>query len=40
MLQILSVNVFEKVPLAELFMEEPLEMKEDNFHKQLNFNYI
>ena len=40
MLQILSVNVFEKVPLAELFMKVSLEMKEDNFHNQLNFNYI
>ena len=40
MLQILSVNVFEKVPLAELFTAVPIEIKEGTFHNQLNFNYI
>jgi hypothetical protein len=40
MLQILSVNVFEKVTLAELFTDVPLERKEGNIHNQLNFNYI
>lgn len=39
-LQILSVNVFEKVTLAELFTDVPLERKEGNIHNQLNFNYI
>jgi len=40
MLQILSVNIFEKVPLAELFANSPLEMKEVDLHNQLLFNYL
>jgi hypothetical protein len=40
MLQILSVNVFEKVPLAELFAKVPLQMKETNCSNQLIFNAL
>lgn len=38
MLQILSVNAFEKVSQAELFAEAPPEMKEDHFPNQLFCN--
>lgn len=40
MLQILSVNIFEKVPLAELFADVPLEIKEIDLCNQLLFNYL
>jgi len=40
MLQILSVNVFEKVSLAELFAKTPVEIKEDTFPNQLFFNAL
>ena len=40
MLQILSVNAFEKVSLAELLAETPFEMKEDHFPNQLSFNEL
>jgi hypothetical protein len=40
MLQILSVNVFEKVPLAGMFAKVPLQMKETNCSNQLIFNAL
>jgi len=40
MLQILSVNVFEKVALAELFAKVPLQVKEGNSSSQLIFNHL
>lgn len=40
MLQILSVNVFEKVPLAELLAQSPPEMKTNDLSNQLVFNAL
>lgn len=40
MLQILSVNVFEKVPLLELLAHSPPEMIENDISKQLIFNAL
>lgn len=38
-LQILSVNAFEKVPLDQLLTETPLQFEEGSFPKQLAFNW-
>ena len=40
MLQILSVNVFEKVPLVELFAQSPSEIVENGIANQLVFNAL
>jgi len=40
MLQILSVNVFEKIALAELVAKVPLQVKEGNSSNQLIFNHL
>jgi hypothetical protein len=40
MLQVLSVNAFEKVSLAELFAQAPPELKENEFPNQLAFNCL
>lgn len=40
MLQILSVNVFEKVPLVELFAQSPSEIVENEISNQLVFNAL
>ena len=40
MLQILSVNVFEKVPLVELFAQSPPEIIENEISNQLVFNAL
>jgi len=38
-LQILSVNAFEKVPMAQIFTEMPPQFKDDGSCNQLIFNY-
>ena len=38
-LQILSVNAFQKVPLDQLLMETPLRFEEGDLPKQLAFNW-
>lgn len=40
MLQVLSVNAFEKVSLPELFAQAPPELKENEFPNQLAFNCL
>jgi hypothetical protein len=38
-LQILSVNAFEKAPLDQLLMQTPLQFEESNSSNQLVFNW-
>ena len=38
-LQILSINAFEKVPLDQLLTQTPLQLSEDSLPKQLAFNW-
>jgi hypothetical protein len=38
-LQILSINAFEKVPLDQLLTQTPLQFSEDSLPKQLAFNW-
>lgn len=40
MLQIISVNVFEKVPLAELLADTPSEVEDNHSDNQLVFNEL
>jgi hypothetical protein len=39
-LQILSVNVFEQMPLAELVAKSASQTETDDSHKQLVFNML
>ena len=40
LLQILSVNVFEQVPLAELVAKTTSQYETDDYHNQLVFNIL